>query len=194
MLQQRTPIYDLGDAVQQQTGSAALRAVERDAEPLKWGDELRELVEEQYGHYFSIGAEIEVLPYPENRVTLDETKTDAYGNPVADISWGATGEHEERTVERAYEVIEQIVSNLDVTVRRVSRWESWEGAGHPSGTTRMGNNPETSVVDSNLRTHDIDNLYIAGSSVFVTSGASQPTLTIAALSLRLGSHLVDDVL
>ncbi|WP_152042641.1 GMC family oxidoreductase [Salinigranum salinum] len=193
-LQQRDPLSHIQDAVRRPTDTAALESIRADTEPIRWGDDLLNYLDEEFGHYFRIGAEVEVLPYPENRVTLDETETDAYGNPVPDISWGKVGEHEKQTVERAYEVIEKIVRNLDATVKRSSRWESWEGAGHPSGTTRMGTDPESSVVDPTLRTHDLKNLYIAGSSVFVTSGASQPTLTIAALALRLGDHLAANVL
>ena len=59
-----------------------------------------------------------------------------------------------------------------------------QGAGHIIGTTRMGENPKTSVVDAELRSHDHPNLYMAGSSVFPTGGTANPTLTIAALSLR----------
>jgi len=57
------------------------------------------------------------------------------------------------------------------------------------GTTRMADAPEHGVVDANCRVHGVDNLFIAGSSVFTTGGASNPTLTIVALALRLADHL-----
>jgi choline dehydrogenase-like flavoprotein len=57
------------------------------------------------------------------------------------------------------------------------------------GTTRMADSPEQGVVDANCRVHGVANLYIAGSSVFTTSGASNPTLTLVALALRLTDHL-----
>jgi choline dehydrogenase-like flavoprotein len=57
------------------------------------------------------------------------------------------------------------------------------------GTTRMGADPETSVVDAECRTHDLRNLRVIGSSVFPTSGAMNPTLTIAALSLRVAESI-----
>jgi choline dehydrogenase-like flavoprotein len=60
---------------------------------------------------------------------------------------------------------------------------------HQCGTLRMGHDPATSVVDANLRAHDLDNLYIADASVLPTSAAVNPSLTIAALALRLGQHL-----
>src|SRR5262249_31936116 len=62
-------------------------------------------------------------------------------------------------------------------------------AGHLIGTHRMGMNPRTSVVDSDLRTHDVSNLYLVGSGCFVTSSASPPTLTIAALAIRAAEHI-----
>jgi len=54
----------------------------------------------------------------------------------------------------------------------------------------MGNDRARSVVDRNLKAHDLDNLYVVGSSNFVTHSVVNPTLTIAALALRLGDHLV----
>jgi choline dehydrogenase-like flavoprotein len=61
--------------------------------------------------------------------------------------------------------------------------------GHHMGTTRMGADPKTSVVDKDCRTHQVTNLYIAGSSVFPTAGDSNPTLTIVALAHRLADTL-----
>ncbi|MCC7320658.1 MAG: GMC family oxidoreductase [Rubellimicrobium sp.] len=60
---------------------------------------------------------------------------------------------------------------------------------HQCGTLRMGDDPAASVVDRNLRAHDIDNLYVADASVLPTSAAVNPSLTVAALALRLGRHL-----
>ncbi|MGI9317826.1 MAG: GMC oxidoreductase [bacterium] len=62
--------------------------------------------------------------------------------------------------------------------------------GHHIGTARMGTDPITSVVDRNCKVHNLDNLYIAGSAVFPTSGQANPTLTITALAVRLADHLV----
>jgi len=59
-----------------------------------------------------------------------------------------------------------------------------QGAGHIIGTTRMGDDAKSSVVDRDLRSHDHPNLFILGSSVFPTSATANPTLTIAALTLR----------
>ena len=55
---------------------------------------------------------------------------------------------------------------------------------HQCGTARMGDNPQTSVVGTNCRAHDLDNLIICDASVLPTSGAANPSLTIAALAIR----------
>jgi choline dehydrogenase-like flavoprotein len=66
-------------------------------------------------------------------------------------------------------------------------------AAHQIGTHRMGIDAATSVVDANLRTHDISNLYLVGSGCFVTASTSPPTLTIAALAIRAAEHIAADL-
>lgn len=67
--------------------------------------------------------------------------------------------------------------------------ENFNDASHHMGTTRMAFKPENGVVDYNCKIFSLKNLYIAGSSVFPTSGNANPTYTIAALALRLAAHL-----
>ena len=73
--------------------------------------------------------------------------------------------------------------------REVEHRDVAEGAGHIIGTARMGNDPKSSVVDGDLRSHDHPNLFILGSAVFPTSATANPTLTIAALSLRAADQV-----
>ena len=76
----------------------------------------------------------------------------------------------------------------DKTIEDQSSFISDAGYHHIGGTI-MGSNKDSSVVDKNLKLHDIENLYICGSSVFPTGGHANPTLSIIQLSLRLGEHL-----
>jgi choline dehydrogenase-like flavoprotein len=64
---------------------------------------------------------------------------------------------------------------------------------HQMGTTRMGDDPRSSVVDARCRVHGMGNLYIAGSSVFPTAGNHTPTFTLLALAHRLADHLTADM-
>ncbi|WP_413198496.1 GMC oxidoreductase [Nostoc piscinale] len=65
-----------------------------------------------------------------------------------------------------------------------------DAVGHQCGTCRFGENPQTSVLDINCRTHDIDNLYVVDGSFFPSSAAVNPSLTIMANALRVGEHLL----
>ena len=60
---------------------------------------------------------------------------------------------------------------------------------HWLGTTRMSTSPADGCVDSTLRYHDLENLYVLSTSVFPSASSANPTLTLAALALRLGDHL-----
>jgi choline dehydrogenase-like flavoprotein len=68
-------------------------------------------------------------------------------------------------------------------------WEPLRGGCHHMGTTRMAGDPRHGVVGADCRVHELENLYVAGSSVFPTCGFMNPTLTIVALALRLSEHL-----
>ena len=76
--------------------------------------------------------------------------------------------------------------NDDIEYKKI---DTFKDASHHIGTTRMSNNQKYGVVDSNCKVFDTDNLYVAGSSVFPTSGNANPTYTIAALTLRLAKYL-----
>jgi choline dehydrogenase-like flavoprotein len=65
----------------------------------------------------------------------------------------------------------------------------WSGSNHHMGTTRMANDPRKGVVNSDCRVHGMGNFYVAGSSVFPTTGFVNPAFTIVALALRLADHL-----
>ena len=66
-----------------------------------------------------------------------------------------------------------------------------QGVAHQNGTCRFGEDPRTSVLDLNCKTHDLDNLYIVDGSFFVSSAAVNPALTIIGNALRVGDHLLE---
>ena len=155
-----------------------------------WGDDVLATLEHSYGHQVGLMALVEQLPEERNRVTLDTSTTDDHGNPVPEIVWDV-GTHGTETAERAIEVQRELLEEMGATITWEDDPQAPNDGHHPMGTTRMGTDPETSVVDPQLTTHDLENLSISSSSVFVTGGAANPTLTIAALTLRLADHLHD---
>lgn len=148
-----------------------------------FGDDLLGQVREEYGSYVEMGGLVEQFPRAENRITLDRSRTDDHGNPVPDVVW-SLDDRTRRTIERANEIQRAVLTEMGADIEWVVGPDSTGPAAHHMGTTRMGTNPESSVVGPSLRTHDLLNLSIAGSAVFVTGGAMNPTLTIAALALK----------
>nr|WP_249420226.1 GMC family oxidoreductase [Rhabdothermincola salaria] len=135
----------------------------------------------------------EQVPDPDNRVTLGR-RLDELGLPEPVIEWHLNPE--DRTTLRA--TIRLVGEHLAATgAARVeldpsgSPVEDWptEIGNHHMGTTRMHVDPNRGVVDENCRMHEVENLYVAGSAVFPTSGMANPTLTLVALAHRLADHL-----
>jgi choline dehydrogenase-like flavoprotein len=108
------------------------------------------------------------------------------------LNW-KVGELEKRTLMRMWELIGQEIGRLGLgrlamTTELNNDPLAWTGVYHHMGTTRMHNDPRQGVVDANGLVHGMSNIYIAGSSVFPTSGCSNPTLTIVAMALRMADH------
>ncbi|WP_135366136.1 GMC family oxidoreductase [Halosimplex halophilum] len=158
----------------------------------RWGTDLLEAVDFEFGNRLQIGALVEQLPDPTNRVTLDTDETDDHGNPVPDVSWGV-GNHAIAAMEHAQEIQRRILTTMGARVTGQTDVHDPGPARHPMGTTRMGTDPAESVVDTRLRTHDLENLSIASSSVFPTGGAMNPTLTIVTLALKAVEHIDADL-
>jgi choline dehydrogenase-like flavoprotein len=140
----------------------------------------------QASRHLRLTSLIEQLPDPDNRVTLDPNELDIYGVPLPRLAYslGAYVEAGLAAARAAHAEIFGRLGALEIQHRDVA-----EGAGHIIGTARMGSDPASSVVDRDLRCHDHRNLFILGSAVFPTSATANPTLTIAALSLRAADQV-----
>ena len=144
---------------------------------------------------------IEQAPDPERRVTLGSER-DRFGLPLPSLRW-FVGTRELESAERAQELMRAAFARQGLGRLRAGRELAPGGdllaAVHPSahhhlGTTRMHDSERHGVVDADARVHGLANLFVAGGSVFPTSGFVNPTLTIVALALRLGVHLRQDVM
>jgi choline dehydrogenase-like flavoprotein len=136
-----------------------------------------------------ISADVELAPSRANRVAL-ATAADPGRDPGLAVHL-ALAEPDRRTLDRARALIRRLYADLgaqDVVELPGAHGEvSW--LFHHLGTCRMGGDPARAVVDADLRVHGASSLYVLGSSVFVTAGAANPTLTIVALAHRLADHL-----
>lgn len=144
----------------------------------------------------SLLARCEVAPDPENRVVLSGER-DALGQNKIERRW-RLGPREKHTIRTATRIIGEELGRLglgrvklaDWLLADDNRWPADVIAGpHHSGTTRMASDPRRGVVDATCRVHGVENLYVAGSSVFPAGGYTHPTLTVVALALRLADHL-----
>jgi choline dehydrogenase-like flavoprotein len=133
-------------------------------------------------------------PNPDSRVFLGD-RTDALGCRRVKLDWRLT-EFDKRSVRRGLEIAATEIGRLEIGRMKITlsdddtTWpDDLEGVYHHLGTTRMHDDPRQGVIDRHCRVHGIDNLYIAGSSVFPTAGTGSPTLMIIALALRLADHL-----
>jgi hypothetical protein len=133
----------------------------------------------------------EQAPNPQSRIYLSHERDRLQVNRLV-LDW-KVGHDVTRSLIRLQELVNSAVKKahigyLDETSQA---WDDlrYTDASHHIGTTRMSDDPRMGVVDSDCRVHGVSNLFIAGSSVFPTSGYANPTLTIVALALRLAEYL-----
>jgi choline dehydrogenase-like flavoprotein len=145
----------------------------------------------------------EQSPNPDSRVMVSAHERDALGLPQVQLNWQLSA-LDKKSIKVTMESFDAELRRLNLGRLALSPWlddpaQAWKfdmlisknpiAGYHHMGTTRMSDTPQTGVVDANAKVHGIDNLYVAGSSVFPTSGWANPTLTILALAMKLGDHL-----
>ncbi len=128
----------------------------------------------------------ELEPRPENRVTLSD-RLDRFGSPTIDLAFTYSG-RDRRSFEHALALLGRHALGLGVDRSQVSVARRFRD--HPSGTCRMGFDPSDGVVDRDNRVFGVENLYVSGATTFPTSGTSNPTNTVVAMTLRLADHLL----
>jgi choline dehydrogenase-like flavoprotein len=165
--------------------------------PWRVGERVRRLRRRESDDEVLLGIDVmsEQAPNPDSRVTLSD-KTDPLGLPRARLIWQLTP-LDFRTLAGAQRLVEEAVRRCGLGRGYSSLKErlprDLHGGPHHMGTTRIHPDPRYGVVDVNCRVHGIENLYVAGSSVFPTGGFANPTLTLIALALRLGERIVQDL-
>jgi choline dehydrogenase-like flavoprotein len=153
-----------------------------------WGKALARHDKENFGHWFGIEAETEQQPNPDSRITLDPVVRDLFGDPVPHINL-AFGDIDRRTQQRARDKMQELLAAAGAKDIYQDKLSPTSFGAHHMGTCRMSDDPGNGVVDRNCRVHGVSNLYVVGSSVFPTSGALQPSSTVAALALRCADLL-----
>ena len=154
-----------------------------------WGSAWKDWLRKNGNSIGAIGAQVEVLPYEDNYLDLDPAVKDDIGMPVIRVT---------------FDLHDQETSRAEFVNAKVGRWLSEAGASetwyllppvpigvnsHAFGGARMGDDPDTSVVDKWLIAHEVPNLAVLGGATFPTSTGQNPTHTIEALAWRTGEHI-----
>jgi choline dehydrogenase-like flavoprotein len=172
-----------------------------------FGKSLADKLNEKFTRQFRVGFLIEQTPDLDNRVTVSREFKDGLGLPRPEISYNLS-DYTRQGFVAAYRLKNLLFEKMHVDEftkpveeNEPTRFDElvdgkivsfrYYGAGHIMGTCRMGDDPKQSVVDKFQRSHDHGNLYLVGSSTFSTGATANPTLTLAALSLRTARHILD---
>ncbi|GAB3394170.1 GMC family oxidoreductase [Humibacter soli] len=130
----------------------------------------------------------EDLPLPDNRVTLADD-----GNITLSYT-----QNNRKPLDELYHRIKHRLNHLGFDEHNIVERNAYmknevpiAGCAHQAGTARFGTDPATSVLDTNCKAHELDNLYVVDTSFFPSIGAVNPALTAAANALRVGDHLLE---
>jgi len=145
-------------------------------------------LEDVANHAVDFWLSTEDLPRPDNRVTVDDKGT-------ITIAYQATNDVPK---DRLFEQLKSMVGDLGMHHHHLLPHHAYlkneipvAGVAHQSGTCRFGSDPATSVLDVSCKAHELDNLYVADTSIFPSIGAVNPALTAMANALRVGDHLLE---
>jgi len=154
----------------------------------QWGGDYKKYVAKNFNRTMMIMGHGTSLPVADNSITLDAEVKDAWGLPALCVTYK---DHPDdiKTMrffnEKALEILD--------AAGALKRWdfpaEEQNLGYHLLGTCRMGNDPKSSVINPDHRTHDVPNLFLCDGSSFVTSGRGQPTETIQALAFRASDRI-----
>jgi len=156
-----------------------------------WGADHHAEFNRRFGDVTVMGVIGEDLPEEHNTVTLDPALTDSDGIPAPRITYRYS-ENSRKLIAhgmaRAEEAL-RAAGAVDIISDGPKPLAGW----HLLGTARMGDDPETSVVNRWGRSHDVRNLFVVDGSIFVTGGAVNPTSTIQALALYVADTMKNNL-
>lgn len=151
----------------------------------RWGERYKENLLRYYTRSFDIAIHPETLPHRDNFVDLDPVRKDAWGIPLPRATF-SFHENERRIwrflAEKSARIMKEAGAShvWSATTNRPSRW---------AGGTRMGDDPRASVVNGYCQAHDVENLFVVGSSVFPTMSGYAATPTVGALAYRTAEFI-----
>jgi len=154
----------------------------------RWGKSFKDEIAHNFTRQMSIVGSTASLPLDRNNITLDPDSKDRWGRPAIRVTYR---DHEDDISMATF--LQDRAEELAEAAGAAKHWRRpitfATDSAHLLGTCRMGNDPATSVVNRDHRSHDVPNLFICDGSSFVTSGRGQPTMTIMALAFRAADRI-----
>jgi choline dehydrogenase-like flavoprotein len=155
------------------------------------GDALKQQVRKLGPWFAYISGFGEMLPNPENRVTLNRNNKDKWGIPIVHVDC-AQGENEHKMVKHIIDDGKAMLEAAGAIVMSTATTPGTPGLGiHEMGTACMGKDPKKSVLNKYNQAHDVPNLFITDGSAMASSGCQNPSLTYMALSARAAHHAAE---
>ncbi len=159
-----------------------------------FGADFKKGVKRRYPALVALHPYGEVLPYAENRVTVENSPVDRYGIPIARIEY----KYRENEHKMAKEMYETAASILDAAKAEILPFDaSFMGipgqAIHEHSTCRMGADPKRSALNGFCQSHEVKNLFVVDGAAFTTASEKNPTLTILALAWRSTDYLAGEM-
>ncbi|MGB5668845.1 MAG: GMC family oxidoreductase [Maribacter sp.] len=160
---------------------------------LSYGKDLKDAILKPGGWTFGMGGFGEVLPYEDNRMTLDYDKLDLWGLPTVTFD----AEFKENEWEMRKDMKESAVEMLEKAgLRNVTPFDNPGGLGigiHEMGTARMGRNRKTSVLNGHNQIHDVPNVYVTDGAFMTSAACVNPSLTYMAFTARAANHAAQEL-
>lgn len=164
-----------------------------------YGNSLRSDIKKYYGSTIGMAGRGESIAMKDNYCEIDPTTVDEFGIPVLRFNY-KWSEYEVNQAKHMNDTFEEIVHNMGGTMLQdAPSKESNYGLENPGriihevGTTRMGSDPKTSVVNEFQQLHDVDNVFIVDAGPFVSQADKNPTWTILALSWRASDYIIEQL-
>ncbi len=162
-----------------------------------YGKSLKQDYRRYYGSTIGFSGRGEMIPNADSYCEIDPEVKDKWGIPVLRFHW-KWSEHEYKQVKHMQETFRALIAEMggEVFSPMPTREEGYAIAPggriiHELGTTRMGDDPRTSVLDRNCQAHDVKNLFVADGGPFVSQADKNPTWTILALAMRTAEYIVE---
>ena len=159
-----------------------------------YGKALKNAYRSYYGSVVGFSGRGEMIPNADSYCEIDPATVDQWGIPVLRFHW-QWSDHEISQARHMQETFAQLIEAMGGTpLWKAGKEDKWGIATggriiHELGTTRMGNDPKTSVVDRNCQAHEVKNLFIADGGPFVSQADKNPTWTILALAMRTSESI-----